>query len=218
MIRVAIRLRSGINVKPDTKETLRLLRLNKVNHCVLVPSDKVHNGMLLKVKDYITWGEVKPEILARLILTRGRLVGDHPIDNNYIKKNTEHDSLVKFATDVANEKVPYTSVKNVKPLFRLHPPLQGHEGIKHSFRAGGALGYRGDHINDMIIKMLGPEAKKKPEKKEATTKKPAKTKAPISKASPKKTVPKKAIAKKEKKTKATPKTAAKKVTKKEAKK
>ncbi len=178
MMRAVIRLRGGINVKPDIKQTLGLLRLNKVNHCVLVPSNKVNDGMLQKVKDYVTWGEVKPDVLARLIVIRGRLVGNRSIDNKYVKELTKHDTLVKFADAVAAEKENFTSLKDVKPLFRLHPPLKGHEGVKRAFKAGGALGYRGEAINDLIIKMLGPEPKKKdrPKKKpkpKTADKKPA---------------------------------------------
>jgi large subunit ribosomal protein L30 len=190
MIRAAIRLRSNINIKPDIKETLRLLRLNKVNHCVLVPSDKIHEGMLKKAKDYITWGEVKPEVLARMIVTRGRLTGNVPIDNTFVKKNTDFDTLVKLADAVANEKFKYTDIKDIKPLFRLHPPLQGHEGLKRSHKAGGALGYRGEDINDMILKMLGPDMKV--EKKASAKAAPAPKAKPAAKAAPsKKPAPKK---------------------------
>ena len=40
--------------------------------------------------------------------------------------------------------------------FHLSPPKGGFErkGIKHSFTQGGALGYRGKKINDLIKKML----------------------------------------------------------------
>ena len=193
MIRAVIRLRSGISIKPDIKKTLGLLRLNKVNHCVLVPSDRVHDGMLMKVKDYVTWGEVKTEVLAKMIITRGRLVGNVPVDNVYVKNNTDFDSLVKLADAVANEKFNYGDIKDVKPLFRLHPPLQGHEGVKRSHKAGGALGYRGEEINNMILKMLGPEMKK--EEKKAPAKKAAAAKAAAKKPAEKKPVAKKAPAK-----------------------
>ena len=40
--------------------------------------------------------------------------------------------------------------------FYLNPPRKGFErkGIKVSFKAGGALGYRGEKINDLIQRML----------------------------------------------------------------
>ncbi len=43
-----------------------------------------------------------------------------------------------------------------KTFFRLHPPRKGFErkGIKIPFKVGGALGYRGDKINDLIKRMM----------------------------------------------------------------
>jgi ribosomal protein L30/L7E len=32
-----VRVRGQINVKPKIKETMRLMRLNRVNHCVIIP-------------------------------------------------------------------------------------------------------------------------------------------------------------------------------------
>lgn len=44
----------------------------------------------------------------------------------------------------------------LKKYFLLHPPRGGFErkGIKTPFTTGGALGYRGDKINDLIKRML----------------------------------------------------------------
>ena len=43
-----------------------------------------------------------------------------------------------------------------KPFFRLNPPRGGYErkGTKVAFKAGGALGYRGTKINDLIKRMI----------------------------------------------------------------
>ena len=43
-----------------------------------------------------------------------------------------------------------------KRFFRLNPPRKGWEGkgIKKSYSVGGALGYRGKAINDLIKRML----------------------------------------------------------------
>lgn len=40
--------------------------------------------------------------------------------------------------------------------YRLNPPRKGFEsgGIKRAFTAGGALGNRGEHINDLIERMV----------------------------------------------------------------
>jgi len=49
-------------------------------------------------------------------------------------------------------------VPGLKPLFRLHPPRKGYEGIKRSFKEGGALGYRADKINALLRRMQYAQA------------------------------------------------------------
>jgi large subunit ribosomal protein L30 len=188
MTRAVIRLRSTINASHEVKLTLHSLRLNRVNHCVLVPEEKSYDGMLQKAKDFITWGEIKPEVLTNMIIKRGRLTGDRPITNQYIKENTKHESLMKFAEAVANGRFKYGSLKDVKPIFRLHPPRQGFEGIKRSYHDRGSLGYRGEAINDLLLKMLDTPAKKQEAPKKAAAAKSvapkpaaAKPKAPVAK-------------------------------------
>ena len=45
--------------------------------------------------------------------------------------------------------------KASRKFAQLQPPLKGFErkGIKHSYNVGGALGDRGDNINDLIKRM-----------------------------------------------------------------
>jgi large subunit ribosomal protein L30 len=45
---------------------------------------------------------------------------------------------------------------NIKKYFRMHPPRGGFErkGIKAPFTKGGALGYRGAKMNELLKKML----------------------------------------------------------------
>ena len=105
-------------------------------------------------KDYITWGEVSEQNLARLIKFKGRLMGDKPIDDNYIMENSEFTSIMSLSKVISNNEFSYKDLKNVKPVFRLSPPRKGYEGIKRSYRNGGALGYRGEEINDLLERML----------------------------------------------------------------
>lgn len=180
-MRAVIRLRSDINANIEVKDTLVHLRLNRINHCVLVPEGDTYDGMLQKVKDYVTWGELKPEVLTNMMIKRGMLTGKRKLDNKYVKENTKSESMIKYAESIIAGKEIYADLKDVQPVFRLHPPLKGHRAIKKSFRAGGDLGYRGDDINNLILKMLGPEPiPKSPEKKAApkkTSKKPVSTAA-----------------------------------------
>ena len=113
--------------------------------------------MLHKAKDYVTWGEVTDEtVLAKMIKFRGRLVGDKPIDDAAIKEKRIEVHLDHIARQSRQEGRDHVAsdLKDIKPLFRLSPPKKGYEGSKRSYKVGGALGYRGKTINELIERML----------------------------------------------------------------
>ena len=154
MVFAIIRVRGIVNVNPDIKRTLKLLRLTKVNHCTLLEENKVYKGMLQKVKDYTTWGEIDKETLPKLMKSWGMLVGDKQITEEHIKSATSYNTFEKLSQAILDNKFKYKEIPDVKPLFRLSPPKKGYEGIKRSFKNGGALGYRGKEINKLIGRMI----------------------------------------------------------------
>jgi large subunit ribosomal protein L30 len=156
MTLAVVRIRGGCRTNNDIRDTLAMLRLTRQNHLVFIPDDPVMKGMLQKVKDYVTWGEADPETLATVIKVRGKLVGDRPITDEYIKANSSYASAREFAEAVARQKARYSDLKDVKPVVRLHPPRGGYENTKISWNAGGSLGNRGKNISALISKMLGP--------------------------------------------------------------
>ncbi|HID26219.1 MAG TPA: 50S ribosomal protein L30 [Thermoplasmata archaeon] len=150
----AVRVRGSINVKTDVKKTLQMLRLTRVNHCVLIRDASSYRGMLNKAKDYITWGEINRDTLVDLLKSRGRLKGDKPFTDEYVKSATSYGSIEELASALIENTIGYQDLPNVKPVFRLHPPKKGYEGIKRAFKNKGAVGYRGEAINDLIRRML----------------------------------------------------------------
>ncbi|MBU0536681.1 MAG: uL30 family ribosomal protein [Nanoarchaeota archaeon] len=117
-------VRGHIDLNNDVKDTLNMLKLFRKNYCVVLEKTSPNMGMVQKVKDVITWGEIDEKTLKILIEKRA-------------------------------EKNPKDSTKN-KKFFRLQPPRKGfgRKGIKQPFNKGGALGYRGEKINDLIQRML----------------------------------------------------------------
>lgn len=151
-----VRVRGCVHVKQDIADTLKLLHLTKVNHSVVVDDRPQYKGMLLKVRDYITWGTVNEEMLQRLLTKRGRLNGGVKLSDEYLKKNTSHSSISELSKAVMESKEKFNNVPGLKPVFRLSPPSKGYErkGIKKSYSVGGALGYRGEYINELLAKMI----------------------------------------------------------------
>jgi large subunit ribosomal protein L30 len=154
MVYAVVRVRGTVNIKPDIKKTMQLLRLTRVNHCVLLEENVVYNGMLHMVKDYTTWGEINKETLAKLISARGKLIGDKPLTIEYLKAATPYHSFEKLSEAILENKVKYKEIPEIKPVFRLNPPKKGHRTIKRSFVNKGSLGYRKDGINKLIERML----------------------------------------------------------------
>ncbi|WP_461867045.1 50S ribosomal protein L30 [Thermococcus sp.] len=149
-----IRIRGRVGVKRAVRDTLAMLRLHKVNHLVIVDENPTYNGMIQKVKDYITWGEINAETLAKLIKKRGRLTGNRKVTEEYVQEKLGM-SIEEFAEKVIKGEMKLSDLPNLKPVFRLHPPKRGFKGSKkRTFKEGGALGYRGEAINELIEKML----------------------------------------------------------------
>lgn len=154
MVYAVVRVRGIVNVKPDIKRTLQLFRLTRVNHCVLLEENANTKGMLQVAKDYSTWGTIEKESLTKLIKSRGKLEGNKELTEEYLKSATSYNTIEKLSQAIIDNKFNYKDIPNVKPIFRLNPPKNGYEGIKRSFKNGGALGYRGKEINKLIEKMI----------------------------------------------------------------
>lgn len=138
---VVVLVRGLIKLKTPVKDTLKMLRLTRKNHCVVIDNNPINLGMLKKVKDYITWGEISEETFKNLIEKKGQ---------PYQGQKTCSKCKIKY-----NKFFTYNN-KKYKKYFRLNPPRKGfgRKGIKMPFKVGGALGYRGEKINDLVERML----------------------------------------------------------------
>jgi large subunit ribosomal protein L30 len=154
MAYAVVRVRGQPDVNKDIKYTMGLLGLTRVNHCVIVPENPSTKGMLQMIKDYCTWGEIEEETLVAMIKTRGKITGDKDITDDYLKEKSAFGSVEELAKAMIENDYKMRDLEDAKPIFRLHPPIKGYEGNKRSFKNGGALGYRGKEINDLINRML----------------------------------------------------------------
>ncbi|MEM1538514.1 MAG: 50S ribosomal protein L30 [Candidatus Nezhaarchaeales archaeon] len=149
-----IRLRGKVGVSEEDENTLKMLRLHRKNHAVLVKKVPSIMGMLLKVSSYITYGEVDLETLTLLLKKRGRLIGDKPITDEYAKK-LGYENVDMLAKSVYEQRTNIKDLPKFKQVFRLHPPSKGFKGsIKKRYGAGGELGYRGTAINELLKRMI----------------------------------------------------------------
>ena len=114
--------------------------------------------MLNRIKDIVTWGGINVETLEKLLRNNSTLDGG--LTEEIVLEETDYDSVNDFAEAVLDGKVDFAEVDGLKNLFRLHPPIGGYRSVKKPFNTGGSLGYRGKEINNLLQKMVGPEAEK----------------------------------------------------------
>ncbi|MBM4400643.1 MAG: 50S ribosomal protein L30 [Crenarchaeota archaeon] len=148
-----VKVRGTIRAQREARETLDMLRLARSNHAVLVDNRPSYMGMLYRVQNYVTWGEVSKENVAMLLKKRGRLAGGKKLTDEYAQK-IGYKSLDALAEAIVSCKAEYQKMPNVQPVFKLSPPSKGFKGkTKKSFSAGGEAGYRGEKINELINRM-----------------------------------------------------------------
>ena len=137
----AVRIRGLTEIKTTIKDTLQMLRLYKNNYCAIFPNNQIYLGMLKQAKDYITWGEIDEETFKILVEKRGE---------QFNGREADAQGKIKY-----NDFFVFDN-KKYKKYFRLNAPRKGfgRKGIKQPYQRGGALGYRGPTINELIKRMI----------------------------------------------------------------
>ena len=146
-----IRIRGNVRVRKEIKDTLQMLRLKRKHTCVVIPETPQYLGMVKKVKDYVTWGEISKEMLVELLRKRGRIIGNKRITEEFLKE-------IGMGLEELAEKLMKGEIKlkdiGIKPYFRLAPPSKGFKGSIKAHYPKGALGYRGEKINELLERMI----------------------------------------------------------------
>lgn len=149
----AIRVRGRIGIKKEVEDTLEMLRLSSINHCIILPEKPEFLGMLRKVKYLITYGKVDKKTLVKLFQTRGMLTGRRKLDEKMLKKITKYESFDALVDDLMKGKIKLRDYPEIKPVFRLNPPRRGYKAIKLPYPKGD-LGDRKEKINELLERMM----------------------------------------------------------------
>ena len=128
----AVRVRGTVNVRGSISETLKRLNLKRVNNCVIIKMTDSYSGMIGKCSGYIAYGEVNEAVLGKML------------------KRAEIETSPK---DLLDGKVAVKALAEQMPI-RLHPPRRGYGRTKLGFAQGGVLGYQGEKINDLLVRMV----------------------------------------------------------------
>ncbi|RDD52619.1 50S ribosomal protein L30 [Nanoarchaeota archaeon NZ13-N] len=152
---VVIRIRGIVGASKEVRDTLYLLKLRKTNVAAIYRKDPSIIGMIKKVEPWVAWGEINKEVFKQLLLKRGRLARNRRFTEEYLK-NTLKITLDEFVNKFFNLEMEIEDIPGLKPFFRLKPPSGGYprKGIKYSYKEGGAYGYWGEDINNLLISMI----------------------------------------------------------------
>ncbi|MBN2127046.1 MAG: 50S ribosomal protein L30 [Candidatus Diapherotrites archaeon] len=149
-----IKVRGVIGASYDLKHTLNLINLTKTNHLVLIQDTAQMKKMVHKVKDYVTYGEISKEMLAKVLEKKARITETKKLTLEALK-----EMKIKDYNELAEQLISgKTTLKKlgIKRVFRLKAPRKGYgrQGTGKPFKIGGALGYRATAIDDLIKKMI----------------------------------------------------------------
>jgi large subunit ribosomal protein L30 len=151
---VIVRVRGNVGTSKEIEEVFRQTHISRKNHATLIHGSPSNDGILRKLKDYATWGEVSLNTVTELLAKRGMLSGNRKITEEYAKASLGYESLTSLAKDLHEARVDLKDLKGVKPLFRLHPPRKGFHGSTKKPYPEGELGYRGEAINSLLTRMV----------------------------------------------------------------
>jgi len=145
---IVVRVRGGIHSRHDIRQTLNELHLTRANHATVIPEEPGFRGMLMSAQGYITWGEAEADTVEALLAARGQTRAGARLSS----PGEGTPPIPDLVTSVLGGGL--ARVKTLKPLVRLTPPKGGWKSTKKPFSLGGALGYRGRAINDLVRRMI----------------------------------------------------------------
>lgn len=148
-----VRISGKANLERDTKDTLKMLRLDAPHNCALLPITPDYKGMIERVRDHVTYGEIDKQTLVEVLRKRLRTSGNEKVSEPSLKTVTGHASHEELADVLLSGKVRLSNFKKVQPILRLTPPSKGFKSTKSHYPEGD-LGYRGNAINSLLERMV----------------------------------------------------------------
>lgn len=147
-----IRIRGKVGTKKEIEDTLKMLRLEKVNSCVVLEEREDLKGMIEKVKNFVTYGEIDFNVFFEMLKKRGRISESKRLTEENVKE-LGFNSIEELALEIFEGRKKMKEIKSLKPVFRLTPPSKGFKSLKE-FYPKGDIGYRGKEINELLRRMI----------------------------------------------------------------
>jgi len=158
---VVVRIRGIIGNSPKVRKILQLLRLRQIHNAVFLRVNKATINMLRRVEPYVAYGYPSLKTVKQLLYKRGfAKINKQRIaisDNNIIEEHLGKHGIICIE-DMIHE--IYTCGDNFKAVsgflwpLKLSSPKGGFVKKLNHFNEGGDAGNRGEHINELIQRMI----------------------------------------------------------------
>jgi large subunit ribosomal protein L30 len=109
-----IRIRGEVNLRTPIKDTLSIIGLKRKHHCIVFDENPSMLGMVEKIKDYVTYGELDDATFAELVQKRQEKDSEgkpkkafrlHPPRGGYERKGTKKAFAQKGALGYRGAKI-----------------------------------------------------------------------------------------------------------------
>ena len=149
-----VRIRGRVNISKEKENVFKMLHLSREYHGTIIDNRSSYLGMIQKIKDYSTWGEVYHDSISLILKKKGRLKGNKKLTDQLAKEILGYESIEDLSQAINDSKISIKEVSGLKPVFRLHPPKGGFKNKINKAYPKGELGYRGENIKELISRMV----------------------------------------------------------------
>ncbi len=136
---IVIRISGMVEIPKKIQETLFRMRLRRKYSATLFNYSDENIKLLQNVRNFVAYGPINKETLTILLEKRGVSINKKKIEASKIIEQLDKKTLTEL---------------NIKPFFRLHPPIGGIDSKLHFPIRGGVLGDNKEKINELLRRML----------------------------------------------------------------
>jgi large subunit ribosomal protein L30 len=150
---IVVNMRGTINCPYRIRKALASLKVERKFNASLAENKPEVVGMLKSAKDYVAWCEIDSSTLALILEKRGMASKRKRLTREILEKNGFND-FSELAEKVVSGNLKVSSIKFMKPFFRLKPPEGGFpKPLRRQYTNKGFLGYNPE-LKEFIGRML----------------------------------------------------------------
>ena len=133
--------------------TMSILKLERKYRATILPAKENTLGMLNKIKHYVSWTKLEPDLAQEILEKKARKSGYHRLSQEDIVKLGFED-IPQMAEDLSSGKAVLSKLKPLKPWFALAPPRHGFK--KSTKRLAGQKGILGNNkdLGEIVRRMM----------------------------------------------------------------